>query len=86
MEGSAVDYCVLEEIVEKVGVQEFRKMAEEVAPAKFQPRVYLGHGMFAATVVFWLSISPSVFVVDIAYEVVYPMAVANLVAVKRMLL
>lgn len=86
MEGSAVDYCVLEDIVEKVGVQEFRKMAKEVAPPALDLRRVACHSLFVVSAFFWLAITPSLFLVEIPEVLGYPIAIGNLVLVQRVFL
>lgn len=82
MSGNAMDYMVLEDLIEKVGAEQVREMVTEIAPPKFDWKKAAKYGSFLVTVLFWMSISPAAFEISLPPVATYAIGMSNIALLK----
>lgn len=81
---NAVDFMVLTEMSEKLGgTKEIREMLNEIEPPKRDLKKVARRAVFFTTILFWMAATEPMWEIDA--EIAYPLALANIFAVKRFL-
>jgi hypothetical protein len=85
MEGSAVDYNSMENVLERVGPEEFRKIANELAPRKLNWRRVGFYTTYLVMLIFWMGVTPRFLHLDgVPAEAVYSVAIGNVLLIKHL--